>query len=54
VTTPGRNLAFGAGVAVGLAAMAVVPTIAGVSTWKWVLGVLGVALFVLAERRGRP
>jgi hypothetical protein len=53
VTTPVRNLALGVGVAVGLATVAIVPTIAGVSTWKWVLGVLGIVLFVRAERRDR-
>jgi hypothetical protein len=53
VTTPVRNLMLGGGVAAGLAIIAIVPRIAGVDTWKWVLGVLGVVLFVLAERRGR-
>jgi hypothetical protein len=41
--------------AVGLAAIAaalmVVPTILGVATWKWVLGVLGLVIFVSAGRR---
>jgi len=46
-------MVLGVAFAVGLATFAIVPTIAGVSTWKWVLGVLGVVLFVLAERRGR-
>jgi hypothetical protein len=53
VTTPVRNLVSGAGIAVVLAALAIVPRIAGVSTWKWALGVLGIVLFVLGERRGR-
>jgi hypothetical protein len=53
VTTPVRNLASGVGVAVLLAAIGIVPTIAGVSTWKWVLGILGLMLFMLGERRGR-
>jgi hypothetical protein len=43
----------GVGVAVGLAAVGIVPTVAGVSTWKWLLGVLGLLLFVLGERRDR-
>jgi len=51
VTNPVRNLVFGVGVAVGLASIVIVPTIAGVSTWKWLLGVLGLVLFVRAERR---
>jgi hypothetical protein len=53
VTTPVRNLLFGVGVAVGLATIAIVPTIAGVSTWKWLLGVMGLVLFVRGERRDR-
>ena len=39
---------LGAVVAVTLA---VVPTIGGISTWKVVLGVIGLALFVLAGKR---
>jgi hypothetical protein len=53
VTTPVRNVLVGAGVAGGLATLAIVPEVAGVSTWKWALGVLGVVFFVLAERRDR-
>jgi hypothetical protein len=53
MATPVRNLALGVGIAVVLAAIAIGPTIAGVSLWKWALGVLGVVLFVLAERRSR-
>jgi hypothetical protein len=53
VRTPVRNLVFGVGIAMGLATIAIVPTIAGVSTWKWLLGVLGLVLFVRAERRDR-
>jgi hypothetical protein len=29
----------------------VVPTIFGVETWKWALGILGAVLFVAAGRR---
>ena len=32
-------------------ALAVVPTIGGISTWKVVLGVIGLALFVMAGKR---
>ena len=53
VTTPAQNVVFGLGVAVGLAIIAIVPTIAGVSTWKWALCVLGIVLFVFGERLGR-
>lgn len=51
---PMRNLLFGVGVAVALATVAIGPQIAGISLWKWVLGVVGLALFVLAGRRQRP
>jgi hypothetical protein len=50
VTTPVRNVVLGASVAVGLASVAIVPTIAGVATWKWVLAVLGLVLFGRARR----
>jgi hypothetical protein len=53
VTTPVRNVVCGVGVAVVLASVGIVPTVAGVSTWKWLLGVLGLLLFVLGERRDR-
>jgi type IV secretory pathway VirB2 component (pilin) len=52
VTNPARNLMLGGGVAAGLAIIAIVPTIAGVDTWKWALGVLGIVLFVLAATDG--
>ena len=39
--------------AVVAAALAVVPSILGVATWKWVLGAIGLAIFVSAGRR-RP
>jgi hypothetical protein len=44
---------WGASVAAGLATIAIVPTVAGISTWKWVLGFLGIVLFALAERQAR-
>jgi hypothetical protein len=50
VTTPVRNVLLGASVAVGLATVAIVPTIAGVATWKWVLAVVGLGLFGRARR----
>ena len=40
-------------VAAVAAALAVVPSILGVATWKWVLGAIGLAIFVSAGRR-RP
>ena len=45
-----RTIAAGAGVAIVLAFTIAVPTIRGVSTWKYVLAAIGVLLFVLAGR----
>ena len=33
------------------AILMVVPTILGVATWKWVMGAVGLAIFVSAGRR---
>ena len=46
------RIAAGLGIAVVAAALATVPAILGVATWKWVLGVIGLAIFVSAGRRG--
>ena len=43
----------GLGIALAAAVLATVPTILGVDTWKWVLGAIGLAIFVSAGRR-RP
>ena len=43
-----QNLAGGLGVAVVLAAPFAMPTIAGISTWKYLLGVIGLWVFVRA------
>ncbi len=43
-----KNLAGGPGVAVLLAAPLVVPAIAGISTWKYLLGAIGLGAFVRA------
>ncbi len=48
------RLAAGLAVAVVAAALAVVPSIFGVATWKWVLGVIGLVIFVSAGRRRPP
>jgi len=42
------RLSVGILVAVGAVILAVEPTIGGISTWKVVLGVVGLALFVVA------
>ena len=43
----------GLGVAAVAAALLLIPEIAGVATWKWVLGVIGLALFRAGSRKGR-
>ena len=48
-----RNLAGGLLVAVLLAVPFVVPVIAGIDTWKYLLGAVGMWLFVRAGM-GRP
>jgi hypothetical protein len=47
---PVRNVATGLATAVVIAFVLAVPTIGRLSTWKIVLGLLGVALFVSAGR----
>ena len=42
------RMSVGIVVAVGAVTLAVAPTIGGISTWKVVLGVVGLVLFVLA------
>jgi hypothetical protein len=44
------RVVLAAGIAVVIAVTLAVPSIAGIATWKWVLGVLGLALIVLAGR----
>lgn len=48
------RMSVGILVAVGAVTLAVVPTIGGIATWKVVLGVIGVTLFVMAgfDRKG--
>jgi hypothetical protein len=43
-----QRLSVGVLVAVAAVTLAAVPTIGGISTWKVVLGVIGLALFVMA------
>ena len=45
------RLSVGIAVAVVAVVLAVQPTIGGISTWKVVLGVIGLALFVIAGKR---
>jgi hypothetical protein len=48
------RMSLGVLVAVVAVILAVVPTIGGIDTWKVVLGVIGLALFVVAgfDRKG--
>lgn len=48
-----RNITLGLGVAIVIAFTMVVPRIGTISTWKIVLGVIGLAMFMLAGRDGR-
>jgi hypothetical protein len=38
-------------IAAALASLVAIPEIAGVATWKWVLGLVGLVLFIAAGRR---
>ena len=44
------RLVLGLGAAIVIASMLAVPSIYGVSTWKYVLAAFGVLLFVMAGR----
>lgn len=48
-----RNIVAGAAVAMLLAVVMIVPSLFGISTWKIVLGALGLALIVLSGRGTR-
>jgi TRAP-type mannitol/chloroaromatic compound transport system permease large subunit len=50
---PIRTIAVGFGIAMVIASTLVVPTIGTLSTWKIVLGVIGLAIVVRAGREGR-
>ena len=45
------RLAIAAGIAIVIAILFAVPHIAGIETWKWVLGAIGMAFIVLAGRK---
>ena len=45
-----RNILLGLAIAGVMAFMVAVPRIGTISTWKIVLGVLGIAIFLLAGR----
>jgi hypothetical protein len=51
------RLAWGVAAAAVLAALLAVPRVAGVETWKWVLGVVGLVVFLaggVRRRHDRP
>jgi len=50
VAAPLRNVVLAAAAASLVALLLAVPSIGGVSTWKYVLAAMGLALFVLAGR----
>ena len=45
------RIVAGVGIALVVAVVMTVPTILGVATWKWVMGVIGLAIFVSGGRR---
>ena len=51
--SPARTLLTGAAIAFVVALVGIVPRIGGIDTWKIVLGLLGVALFISAGREKR-
>ena len=51
MTSPARNILAGSGLAVLLAVLLAAPTIGGISSWKILLGAIGLILFVRSSRR---
>ena len=51
MTSPLRNIILGVVVATVVALIVLIPNIAGVGTWKYVLAVIGLALWFLAGTR---
>ena len=51
---PVRRTIIGALTAIALAFAMAVPTVRGISTWKYLLGAIGLALFLLAGRNPSP
>jgi hypothetical protein len=49
-----RPIIVGAVAAIVLAFVVAVPTLYGVSTWKYVLGAIGLVLFILGGRKPSP
>jgi hypothetical protein len=47
---PARRIILGAAIAIVLAFTVAVPTIRGISTWKYLLAAIGVMLFLAAGR----
>jgi hypothetical protein len=51
--SPAKRVLTGAAIAIIVALMGIVPRIGRIDTWKIVLGLLGVALFIVAGREPR-
>ena len=51
MTSPLHNIILGVVVATVLALIMLIPNIAGVGTWKYVLAAIGLALWFLAGKR---
>jgi hypothetical protein len=54
MASPAARLIVSSGAAILLAVLLATPTIAGISTWKVVLGLIGLILFVMSGRRATP
>jgi hypothetical protein len=50
MASPARTLLTGATIAVVGALIGIVPRVGGIDTWKIALGLLGLALFIVAGR----
>jgi hypothetical protein len=51
--SPARTLLAGAAIAIVVALIGIVPRVGGIDTWKIVLGLAGLALFISAGRESR-
>ena len=49
-----RNIVGGLAIATVIAVIMMVPSFRGISTWKYLLGVIGLVLFLLAGRQPWP
>jgi hypothetical protein len=47
------RLLIASGIATVIALLLAVPSVWGIETWKWIMGVIGLALIILAGRKDR-